>query len=322
MSLSVMMPEQEPYSSHTLHLFEHGVDTHVLVEVDRFAYQFFEAEAGLPYAQDIVLEREHSDHMVEVSVGHGIGLEEILLNGVPDLLLAHLLVEPHYVAPEGHDGVDLEVAEREHPLHDVLLHRRDLALVGAFLDYRLYLLLRDLGLLALHAEDLYHEARALGEQPNERGHYRRNYLHRSCDGLGDLLGSAQGYPLGHEFAEDYGQISHQHHYYSLCDGRRQPGRHAGPDEQVRKCRGYLVAGEDTGQDSDQRDAYLYGREEPVRIGSQLQGRLRALAALVGLRLEVGLARRHHGHLRHGEYSVKQNKEKNYENFTHITFILD
>ena len=116
-----------------LHLLQHGVDAHVLMEIDRLAYQLLQAESGLAYAEHVVLEGEHAHHVVEVAVRHWIGLEEVLLDGVAYLLLAHLLVEPDDVVPEGHDGVDLEVAEGEHPLHYVLLHGRHLTFVGAFL---------------------------------------------------------------------------------------------------------------------------------------------------------------------------------------------
>ena len=157
------------------------------MEIDGFAYQLLQAETGLPYAEHVVLEREHSHHMVKVAVGNGIGLEEVLLYGVANLPLVHLLVEPDYVAPEGHYGVDLEVAQGEHALHYVLFDRGNFPFVGTLLDYRLDLLLGDLRLLALDSEYLYHEPRALGKQPHERRDYGGNHLHRAGDGLGDAF---------------------------------------------------------------------------------------------------------------------------------------
>ena len=300
-----------------LHLLQHGIDAHVLVEVHGLVYHLPEVESRLAYAEHIVLERKHAHHMVEVAVGDRIRLEEVLLDSFAYLLLSHLPVQPDYVAPEGHDRVHLQVAEGEDTLHDVLLYGRHLSLVGTLLDYRLYLLLCHLGLLLLDAEYLDYQCGALRKQPHEGGCYHRDHLHRPRDHLRHLLRGAEGNPLGHQLSEHDAEIGHEYDYDSLRETGCETDRHPGLCKGVGKRLGNLVAGEYTGEDSDEGDAYLHRRQELVRVGGKVQGGPGGLAALACIGLQVGLARRHDRHFGHGEYSVEQDKEKDYENFAHI-----
>jgi hypothetical protein len=62
-----------------------------------------------------------------------------------------------------------------------------------------------------------------------------------------------------------------------------------------------------GQDADQGDADLHGRQEPRRVLGHGQGQLGALVAAIGEGLEPGLAGRDHRQFGHGEDPVQEER---------------
>ncbi len=144
--------DQSPAHLLVLHLLEDSIDIHIFVEINRLPDHFRQIEGRLAHIHNEILETQNTYHMVQIAVSDRIFLIKILLNGLPDLSLIHLKLQPHNIAAVSHDSADLQVAHCKHILHNILLHRQHLTLISPLLDQRLDLLLRHLGFLILQAQ--------------------------------------------------------------------------------------------------------------------------------------------------------------------------
>ena len=265
-----------------LHLLEYLIYIGVLVEVLHGADDIVEREFVLVQLAEQVLEVDHPDYLVETAVTHGIDLEEVLLDEGVDLLAGHLPVYPDDLVAAGHYRLDAPVTQGEHSLHDVLLHILYLAVLLALGHHRLDLLLSHLRLLLLHVEGLGEERCALVQYPHERGRYPGEDQHRAGYDLGDVLGRTHAQTLGHQLAEDYGQVGHDdddgHLSYRLGHALDQ----SPALKDVRELVCYRVSGIETGEDTDEGDAYLDGGEELVGLLRQAEHVFGCPAALLSI----------------------------------------
>jgi hypothetical protein len=99
---------------------------------------------------------------------------------------------------------------------------------------------------------------------------------------------------------------HQHEADRLRIGRIEAEPHQPLGDRAAEARARISAG----QDADQRDADLHGRQEPPGIGGKVERGLRAAMASLDHRLEPRLARRHDRQLRHGENAVQRDQHGN------------
>jgi hypothetical protein len=113
--------------------------------------------------------------------------------------------------------------------------------------------------------------------------------------------------LGHEFADDDGEIrdgpDHQHIGERLCD----PGRHAPALKDAVEAFAQGRTRECARQDADQGDADLDGGEKAAWIFGQREGSSRPLSARVAHHLEAGLAGGDNSEFGEGEEAVETNQ---------------
>ena len=277
------------------------------MEIGGGAYGVGEGELILVEEEDEVLQPDDAQHVVKRTVDHRIGLEEVLLEDCLNLVLRVVDVERHRVGAVGHERADLEVAQEEHPLHDVLLHLLHFAVFLSFLHNRLDFLFRHFALGFLDAEQVEHHLGALRQNPHEGCGDEGEEVHRACDGLRGFLRQTQSDALRYKFTEDDGQVGHKDDDDGLCRQSGIGGREAGIRQQLGEVVGKCGAGVDTGQDADEGDTDLYGGEEAVGVVGKFQRHLGGLASLLEVGREARLTRGDDRYFRHGKDAVKENE---------------
>ena len=75
-----------------------------------------------------------------------------------------------------------------------------------------------------------------------------------------------------------------------------------------------VAAVGRGEGAHERDADLHGRQEPVGVGREIEGRLSLAVALLGQRPETATTAGDDGHLRPGEESVGEDQREDDQEF--------
>ena len=188
-----------------LHVLQGVVHALVVREILRRAHQLPQVEIGAVHLSEQVFEVHHADDVVQFVVRHGIDVVQSLVDGLPNLLVRVVDVQPHEVAAVGHDGADVAVAQIEHSLHDVLLHLLNLAFLGPFLDDGLYLLFRDAVLVGfVQPDEAQRGGSAFGQQPDEGGGYQGEQVHGTRHELGHPFRVDHPDALGHQLPEDEG----------------------------------------------------------------------------------------------------------------------
>ena len=227
----------------------------------------------------------------------------VAVNAGTYLVARHAGIEPHKIVAVCHYRLDGTVSKREYTSDDTLLDLLHLAVLGTLLYDRLDLGLGNLRVGLLQMEDARHELDASRQQPYERRRHHRQCMHRPRHGLGHTLGGIHAYAFGHQLAEDDRKVCHHNDDCRLRHCRRRCQRHTQPRQYHTETVCKRSARIDTRKDTYERDSDLHRREETVRILRKAQRQLGRAATLRRLSLEIRLARRDKGHLRHGEDAV-------------------
>jgi len=180
-------------------------------------------------------------------------------------------------------------------------------------DHVLDLFLRDV-LAVVGALDAQNAGQAIGTsagQPHERTGNLLEKRQRPHDLLGHALGIGQADALGDELADHDGYEGDR----DGDDDRRQATRDGGErrDAKTHEPRGERVGqtrrGDGGRGEAHERDGDLDGGEQPVGVGSQLNGTLGALVAFLGLVLQHGALGRGERHLGHREVAVDESQDE-------------
>jgi hypothetical protein len=147
------------------------------------------------------------------------------------------------------------------------------------------------------------------EQPHERRHRPRQPKHRHRHERGQGLGRPQGDLLGDELADHQRGISGEHDDEHEAGGLRisgiEPQQHEALTHRRAEARPRIGAGED----ADESDADLHGREKAAGIGCQVERGLRACLAGLDQRLQPRFPGRHDREFRHGEDAVQRDEQR-------------
>ena len=92
------------------------------------------------------------------------------------------------------------------------------------------------------------------------------------------------------------------------------GQHLRACDDDREVGGESFARIETGQNADERDADLYGGQEPVRFAGECEGCAGGLAAAAGFRLQPRPARRYQCYLGHRKDAVQNNQQQDDNDF--------
>ena len=120
----------------------------------------------------------------------------------------------------------------------------------------------------------------------------------------DRLGRAQRDLLGHDLTDDQRDIGREHDDEAEADGVRGLAARPSACKRSRHRLAQLRAGKSAGEDRDQGDAALHGRQEAARVGGEVERALGAAAAALGHRLQPRLARRDDRQLAHRQNAVQ------------------
>ncbi len=227
-------------------------------------------------------------------------------------------VEPLDLGARDHHGADLAVVEPEDVAHHLVLLRLDDPGFAPLFELCRDLFLGDAGprRLAAQPEQAQHGMRGRRQQHHEglgrRGKPHHRPRRQPRHGLGVHLADA----LGHQFAEDDGEVRDQ---YDDTGGGRDIGRRCADAEALdqpgrqRLCERRLA--DDAVEQPDRGDADLH-RGQPTR-GVVVQGHCRVGTALARFHhhLQPGLAGRREAHLGHREGAVEQD-QKNQQRCIH------
>ena len=282
-------------------------------ELDR-PERFAEVEVGFCEVLEEVFEVDHADEFVELPVGDGVKTVRVAVDPFANLVGRHGDVDPDDFTAGRHHRVDRAVAERKDASYDLLFDHAHFAVVDALLDDRTDLLLRYLVVRLFEAQQSGDRRGAARKQPYERRGRHRECTHRPRDGAGDLLGRVHADTLGNEFAEDERQVGDDDDDRHLGRDRRRAQGNTQQSEFTAEFRSQRIAGVDTREDADERDADLDGREELVGILDDPERALRAGVSLPGTQFEVGTAGRDQCDFRHGEDAVEQDQQDDDDDF--------
>ena len=230
---------------------------------------------------------------------------------MPSVLLRIVEVEPFDPRPRRHDGARPPVAEAQRHLDDRRLGVRDVPGRNPLAQHKGDLLVGDGGgSLAAHGQQAKHKIGRGAQEPLDRCSRPGNRSHEAAERSGNPLGMEQGDALWDEFAEDQREIGYADH----------DNRHA---DQMGVSRGEPVIGPElplelvaqggfpksTGEDGDQGDADLDGREQSRGIRFQFERRLRAAIPGLGERHQAGLPRRDQPDLGHRKHAVHDDQQE-------------
>jgi len=170
-----------------------------------------------------------------------------------------------------------------------------------------------LGLAGLAQQSQHGLARDV-EQPDHRRADGRNQLHGRRDPGGYALGIAQGDLLGHQLAQDQGNIGDGHDNHANADDIGDIVGNADGFEPVGEPEAQGGAGKSARQDTHQGDADLYRRQELARVLSERDGNGGAVIALVGHGAQARGTGGDNGQFRHGQQAVDDGQNDDDQNF--------
>ena len=145
------------------------------------------------------------------------------------------------------------------------------------------------------------------EQPDERRGRDRQPPHRPRHDDRDRLGRAKRELLGHQLADDQRQEGDEDDDDAEADRLRGLGLETENTQALGHRAAEAGARISAGQNADQRDPDLHGRQEAARIGRQCERALRAAAAGLGAGAQPRLARRDDRQLAHREHAVQERR---------------
>ena len=298
----------------TLELFERFIDALVLGKaVGRFQ-NGGQTEIRPVNVTEEVFHVRCTGQFVRPAVGDGIDVVHVGAYLAQYLFGGVVRVEPHQFAAVCHDGVNVPVAEAEDALHDVVLDGLDLARVHAFADDGLNLLLRHFVFALFEPYCFGHQCRALGKQPYQRRGHKRQRLHGPCHGFRYFFRHGHADAFWDELPEDERQVGDGDDDNRFGDAVSVWGQHLRACDDDREVGGESFARIETGQNADERDADLYGGQEPVRFAGECEGCAGGLAAAAGFRLQPRPARRYQCYLGHRKDAVQNNQQQDDNDF--------
>ena len=206
--------------------------------------------------------------------------------------LARIVVEvdPVDVRPRRHDRGDRAIRQRKHAVDHLLLDRVDDAGFGALGDREPDLFLGDAVLPPFgNAQERQQAGRRAFEQPDERPEYQGDDMKRARHPHGDRLRRGQRDPLRHQFADDHRHRRDGDHHQHDGDLAAIWGDARDAVEHRPEAHAERGAAEGAGQDADQGDADLHGRQKPAGIVGQRQRLRGAAPALLGHLLQPDTA---------------------------------
>src|SRR6185312_4830207 len=220
-------------------------------------------------------------------------------------------VKPFDLSARRHHGADAAVAEAEHHLDHGRFRRLEMAGGGGLAQHQRDLLLgHRRRLTRAHRNEPQDQVARRTEEAFRRPARPGHHLQKPGQPCGEIFGPAERQPLRHQLAEDQREIGDEDHDRGKADRFRIIGGPAWERLEVLRQRvGERGAAEGAGDDADDGDADLHSGEKASGIALQLERHPGAVAPELGGMLEPRLARRHHGHLRHGEEAVQQDQQE-------------
>ena len=189
--------------------FQRVVNALILRDVLRRAQHLVQREIRLVDFPEQVFQIDDTHDIVKLLGGHGINIEQILLNLLPDFLGCIRHIQPNQLATMRHDRTHVPVAQVEDTLHEVLLNLLHLSTIETFFHDRLDLFLRHLILLAcIDAGHPYRQRRTLRQEPNKRRRYQGKEIHRLRDQHRSPLGACHTNSLRDQLAKNQREIRH------------------------------------------------------------------------------------------------------------------
>jgi hypothetical protein len=213
--------------------------------------------------------------------------------------------------PRRHDGVRPPLSEPQRHLHDGGLGERDVPGRNPLAQHEGDLLVGDGGgSLAADRQQAKHKIGRCAQEPFDRCSHTGNRTHETSKRSGDPLGVEQRDALWDELAEDQREIRDADHdnrhadHMGVSCGEPGIGREL-PLELVAQ-RGFPKS---TGEDGDQGDTDLHGREQARGIRFQFERRLSAAVASLGERHQARLPRRDQRDLGHRKDAVHDDQQE-------------
>ena len=194
-------------------------------------------------------------------------------------ILVH--VEINDFAARHHEGGDLPVVEAENVTYHLVLVMLDNSGIGSFLQHHVQLFLgHRLASRILDAKEPQGELGRAGQKHHERFRHGCQHHHRARSYAGQRLRVDLGQTLGDQFAHHDGKIGNRDDHQAGGGVPRSRRRHAQRLQPFAKrfCQGGFA--DNPVEDADRRDPDLNGRQERVRVVTQLQGRARSLVARI------------------------------------------
>ena len=181
-----------------------------------------------------------------------------------------------------------------------------------------------------HADFLFGDGRCAApiqpQQPHDRARAERQRqhdrfgglgeeIHRVGDGRRDLFRAQGSDALGHQFADQSEKEQHQQEAGDEADLVGVLGQQRELFQRFGDLHAHRLAAEEADHHPQQADPELHGRQEAFRALGQVQ-RLARAAAGFGHLLQAALARRQHGHFRHGEEAVAKDEDEDDQQLQH------
>ena len=167
------------------------------------------------------------------------------------------------------------------------------------------------GAVVLHAQQAQQALGGRRQQLDERLGGQRQPVDGAGDQPGQRFGIALAQALGHQFADDDGEVRDDHHDHA--GGRVAGGLvvHAHGPQPFAQRLGQGGLADDTVEHPDGGDADLDGGEEAGGVFTQLHGGDCAAVALICQLLQPRLARRDQCQLRHGKQAIEEDEGEKY-----------
>ena len=246
---------------------------------------------------------DHAQHVVERTAAHRIPGMRALAAHLPQALAdAQGRVQPMDIGTRHHHRGQRPVVQMEHVLHHLVLLLLDDAGVHTLLQAVRDLLLGH----AAHAfgvdgQHLQHRLGRCRQQFDERPGRPGQPCHGPCQQARDRFRIELADALGHQLAEDDGDVGDQGH--DNPGGRERGGANSDPQavQPLRQLVAERGLADDAVQHADRRDAHLHRGQEAGRLLHQLERGRGARVPGLGHGGKSRLAAGRQRHLRHGEH---------------------
>ena len=230
------------------------------------------------------------------------------------VVLGHLLqvfflrvfdVEVDHVTAGHHQRGDLPLVEAEDVAHHFVLALLDGAGFGTFgqqgMDFFLGDLVHGIRIDAHAAQD---EVGRTGQRHHEWPRDERQQAHGAGGQARDGFGADLAQPLGHQLADEDGDIGDQHDHERGGQPFGRAFRETQRDHPAGQWFGKGRLTDDPVEDADGGDADLDGGEKACRVFAQGEGCSRRPVTFGRLAAQPGLAGREQRHFRHGKETVE------------------